>query len=338
MIESYNKTLFYENGEAKISLKVEKPEKLYKYYSLSENSLNNLKDQNIHFTHPYNLNDLMDGNLQLWDLEEFYKDFAYETKGSMDELTFNKEIIQKHSFEYYKNRGVLCLTESFDNNLFWPHYTTEQGFCIEFNSSTFLESFSNADFLFFPISYEPLKKIDFKENIRKEIIQGKAKINAKLPLLYALSFKDTIWAYEKEWRILLRKKNLGEVFHPLNPISDIEFQKEIKDLRNRNIDFNYESINKVILSNLFFHKNRFNFQVRQEKKDIYFFRKKFTNENNILYKFFEELKENYNDKIFQLDKDYEKETNRFKSKLFYSIKILELDFDKIVIERKLNCG
>jgi hypothetical protein len=40
MIESYNKTLFYENGEAKISLKVEKPEKLYKYYSLSEKSLN----------------------------------------------------------------------------------------------------------------------------------------------------------------------------------------------------------------------------------------------------------------------------------------------------------
>ena len=338
MIEADNKTIYLEDKEAKVSLKVKQPPNFYKYYSLSKYSVENLKNHKIHFSHPYNLNDIMDGNLQLWDLEDFYQDFLKKSKIQMDEFTFGKEIVQKHSFEYYKHRGVLCLTESFNNKLFWPHYTSEQGFCLEFESDKFLESFSKEEVLIFPISYEPLKKINFNKYIEKEIVDGKANINAKLPLLYALSYKDSIWEYEKEWRILLRKKNLGEVSHPLNPISDEKFKEENENLKLRNISFAKNSISKIILSNLFFHKNRFNSQFRKEGIDTYTFRDNEMNDDSILYQFLNLIRSQHNDKIYQLDRDFDKANNHFLGKLYYKIKILELDFQKIVIERTLNSG
>lgn len=254
MIEAYNKTLYYQGDKVKISLKTEIPEKFYKYYSLSFYSVKNLVDKNIHFSHPYNLNDIMDGNLQLWDLEEFYQEVMQESKCKIDEFAFRKDIVQNKSFEFYKHRGVLCLTDSFDNNLFWPHYTSEQGFCLEFNSKKFLNSFKEENIKTFPISYQPLRKINLSENINKKKELGKANIDVNLPILYALSFKDEIWKYENEWRVLLTKKNLGGISHPLNPINDIDFMDENENIKKRNIPFNSDSINKVILSNLFFHK------------------------------------------------------------------------------------
>ncbi|SFZ95179.1 Protein of unknown function [Flaviramulus basaltis] len=333
-IDSYNKTLFYEGENAKVSLKVDLPKKLYKYYSLSNYSFKNLKDKKIHFSHPYDLNDLMDGSLWLWDLNSFYEEYSKDVKNPLTFQEIQKDIYQNHSNEYYKHRGVLCLTNSFNNKLFWPHYTSEQGFCIEFNSQEFLNSFGKEEYMIFPISYEPLKQIKFNDYIIKTIKNKKAEINANLPLLYALSFKDEIWEYENEWRILLKKDNLGELSHPLNTIGDLKYNLENKEIQKRNIPYNSKSIAKIILSTLFFNKNRFNFQVISKNKTIFHFRKKYTSDNSLLIGFLEEIKDEFNDKIYQLDRVFDPESSSFANKILFKIKIIELDFDKLIIERK----
>ena len=136
---------------------------------------------------------------------------------------------------------------------------------------------------------------------------------------------------------ILRKENLGDLSHPLNIIDDKKFNDENKILNNRNINFLQESVDKIILSNLFFHKNRFCKHIRENNKEIFFFRKR--NEDDISHSitisnFFTELMTNFNDKIYQVDKHLNSDKNDFSSIITYKIKIIEVDNDKLVIERK----
>ncbi len=343
-IESSNKTIFYEGQEATVSLKVDLPEKLYKYYALTERTLKNLVDQKIHFSHPYSLNDIMDGSFMLWDTTDFYNDYLISAENPANKEDFADAFYHSQTEQYYKHRGVLSLTDSFDNKLFWPHYTSEQGFCIEFETNNFLERFkTEGEVIIFPISYEPLRRRNFNEHIIKSDFNSEKNINANLPILYALSFKDEIWSYEKEWRILLKKDFLGEVSHPLNHISDLQYDNEIKNLINRNIPYNYDSINKIILSILFFHKDRFNLGYSEPSltntdsvnctRIIYYFRKMNTVDNKLLIDFLTEIKNKFGQKIFQLDKVFDESTNIFVNKLKYRIVIIDIDFDRVVIEK-----
>lgn len=127
MIESYNKILQFnsDKSDVEVILKTKVPKKLYKYYALNKRSLTNLIDKKIHFSHPYTLNDIMDGNFQLLNVDNIYEKFISRTNRiDVSKTEFTKELYKK-SNEYYKHIGVFCLTDSFSNNLFWPHYTFE---------------------------------------------------------------------------------------------------------------------------------------------------------------------------------------------------------------------
>jgi hypothetical protein len=103
-IESYNKILKLSKNKkfVEVTLKEEKPSRLYKYYALNKNSLSNLTDNKIHFSHPYTLNDIMDGNFQLLNLENVYKKIIQKDFGEQTTLNdFNKYFNQK-SNEFYK--------------------------------------------------------------------------------------------------------------------------------------------------------------------------------------------------------------------------------------------
>lgn len=338
MIESYNKILkFNEEDEIEVIPKIKIPKKLYKYYSVNNNSLNSLIDKKVHFSHPYTLNDLMDGNFQLLDLDDIYKNYISRAKNKNISLHNFRKFLYQQSSEYYKHIGVYCLTDSYANNLFWPHYTFEQGFSIEYNTDKFLHSFKN-EIKILPITYEKLKSINLDKYTREKkiIANGKLGINTNinLGLYYTLSYKDEIWKYENEWRIILKKKNLGELSHPLNAINDGDYNKELKNLKNRNISIEPESIEKIILSNLFFHKSRFNHQMRIDNLDHYFFRKKDAENFTLLFSFFKEMEMNFNNKLFQIDRQFLRDTNEFITKITYKIKIIAINEDKIIIERK----
>ncbi len=343
MIESYNKILKFndDKSDVEVILKTEIPEKLYKYYALNERSLTNLIDKKIHFSHPYTLNDIMDGNFQLLNVDKIYKKFIDRTnRKDISQTEFTKELYKK-SNEYYKHIGVFCLTDSFSNNLFWPHYTFEQGFSVEFNSKILLSSFHNEKIKTFPISYEKLKSIDLdKYAIENSVLingQPKIETNINLGLYYVLSFKDCIWKYENEWRIVLKKENLGDLAHPLNLIENELYGEQWEKLKNRNTDMKADSIEKIILSNLFFHKSRFCSQTRDKDNETFIFRKRNeyeTEQSRILYTFFQELKEKFNEKLYQIDKHLDPVKNEFESRITFKIKVIKLDKNKVVIERK----
>ena len=343
MIESYNKILKFngDNSDIEVILKTKIPEKLYKYYALNERSITNLIDKKIHFSHPYTLNDIMDGNFQLLNVDKIYKKFIDRTnRRDVSQTEFIKEISKKSS-EYYEHIGVFCLTDSYSNNLFWPHYTFEQGFSVEFNSKNLLSSFDSKKIKTIPISYEKLKSIDLdKYTIENRVLingQPKIETNINLGLYYVLSFKDCIWKYENEWRIVLKKENLGDLAHPLNLIDNELYEEQLEKLKNRNINIKADSIEKIILSNLFFHKSRFCRQIRNKDNEVFIFRKRNeceTEQSKILFSFFEELKEKFNEKLYQIDKHSDSVKNEFESKITFKIKVIELDENKVVIERK----
>lgn len=341
-IDSYNKILkFSKKNEVQVTSKIELPKKLYKYSTISKNSLENLVDRKVHFSHPYNLNDIMDGNFQLLNLEDSYKKYIARTQDKNVSIHSFRQELYKKSSEYFKHIGVYCLTNSYSNNLFWPHYTFEQGFSIEYNTKEFLNSFNKDEIRVIPITYEKLKSINLDEYSKEEKIfrNGKLSIttNINLGLYYTLSYKDEIWKYENEWRLILKRENLGELSHPLNNISDENYNKELESLKNRNIPINAHSIEKIILSNLFFHKKRFREQLRINEQEHFYFRKR--NEREIkefelLFSFFQEMKKNYNNQLFQIDRHFLPEKNEFITKITYQIKIIDLNSDRIIIERR----
>ena len=119
MIESNNKILKFNDDEndVEIVLKAEMPERLYKYYALNQRSLNNFTSSKIHFSHPYTLNDIMDGNFQLLNLDKVYEKFIQllttlnnrtfssdELKSIEEELDrFDLESKEKKKLKYFKN-------------------------------------------------------------------------------------------------------------------------------------------------------------------------------------------------------------------------------------------
>lgn len=334
MISSYNKKLYLDNkGDLDVELlNIQVPDFFYKYYSLSKYSIESLKENTIHFSHPHTLNDIMDGNLQLWDMFDFLKEYKQKAnKHHISDVELIKYFYENLSKEFYKHRGVLCLTDNFNNDLFWPHYTSEQGFCLEFESDKFVDSFSNDDLLVVPISYQKLMPINFNDHIRKQKVSGKMVVNANLPLGYILSFKDKIWEYENEWRLILRSLNpLGVVSRPLD-INDIQYKKENEDKKLRNKKYNQESLSKVILSTLFFNNKRFNKEIRDNNDISYHFK---NSDNNELYQFVHMLYTSYNDKIFQLDKIYDETESQIIRKMSYKINIVDLTDKYVKIKRE----
>lgn len=328
-IETLSKTIYFnhETNDVDVDIKVSIPLKFYKYLNINERSVENFKNNKIHFSHPFKLNDLMEGNTQLWDLEEYIKHYQEKTDHPKEYIL--KFLSQDSLEEAFIHRGVLCLTTKFNNNLFWPHYTNEQGVCLEFKTDKFLQSFENEDYFLFPIDYGELKRINFKDYVIETKQKGRVSVDFNLPIIYTLAVKDNIWKYENEWRIILKKKDLGKISHPLRIIDNKTLEEECKSLDNRNIHYNNDSISKIILSTLFFSHHRFNKCEFQRENIKYYFR----NSDNPLFDFLLELKNNFNDKIFQIDREII-ENNQIVSKLNYQVEIIEITSKYIIINRK----
>src|SRR5690606_21384251 len=156
-----------------------------------------------------------------------------------------------------------------------------------------------------PIDYGRLERINFKDYVAETTKDDKVSVNVNLPIIYTLAVKDEIWEYENEWRIILKKENLGKISHPLRIIDDKTYEEESKTLINRNINYNNNSISKIILSTLFFNHNRFN-KIESNNENLKYY---FRNFDKPLFDFLLELKNKYSNKIFQIDRDINENQN-----------------------------
>ena len=220
------------------------PKKMYKHYSLNYNSVNVLtgnENPYLYFSHPNQLNDILDGSMLLWDfknlnqryfsliLQGIYKHFGISNKDFIGQFSNDKlcKLYQESknvSFEDIKlmlsflnsfNTGVLSLTESCNNNLMWAHYSYDDGFVLELNIDKLLEGLklNFKDYYIFPISYKKkLYPIDFSKYIKFE----NSELSMMEPILYYVSTKYKTWKYENEWRVLITKDKLGHSINKLD--------------------------------------------------------------------------------------------------------------------------
>lgn len=132
----------------------------YKYYSISENTINAIKGKYFYCSRPSQLNDLFDCRVPIEyenksdsEIEEWIRcngggwlrdllpeehQFPYDTAADV------REAIRNGSFdEYFYTRfnkkeidsfHVLSLTNTYKNQVLWGTYTDNKGICIEFKS------------------------------------------------------------------------------------------------------------------------------------------------------------------------------------------------------------
>lgn len=319
------KSFTLQNNDLEVEVHEPLPDKLYKYFSINKNSINNFITGKLHFSNPFKLNDIMEGSSQLWNLESFIDEYITETgRDSHQIFEYISKIIPE---DFFAHRGVLCLTDSFDNELFWPHYTSELGFCVELNQQTFFNSIICDNKLLYPIDYKPLERIEFKSFIIKTLNGSEMSVNALLPMIYSISLKGVIWNYEREWRLMIKKEGLGKVSHPLRIIDEKQNTTEIDNLQNRNISFDKNSIQKIIVSTLFFSNSRFSkIEIISDFSRKYYFK----GDSLYLFLFFLEISKNYNNRLFQIDRDVK--DNIVISKLNYKHQVIDITEKYVVLE------
>lgn len=312
--------------------KMTQPETLYKYYGLNKNSIDAFLNSYFYFTHPNQLNDLLDSSDLLLDLmdcnEKFYEEYTKalikKVNGDFDMiLSYQDEkknafrnIAKLIYFFHFENVGILSLTNSPFNNLMMPHYTSESGFLLEINLKKFIKELeiSSSEFTkIFPINYSnEIKPINYFENISEHYFDyngGSIKrVDDTIPFLYLLSLKDIKWSYENEWRIILFKKNLGNVKNP------VDFNNHNGNV-DRKIKFNQSCIDKIILGPLFFNNEIFEEELNERNK--YRLKKKILRDESNLKDFLVKLSsKTFLDKIFiqNIEVNYQG-TRRFCHKL-----------------------
>lgn len=188
------------------------PEFLYKYETLTTQSLLNLKRGIIHFGSPLNFNDPYDcaltPNIETpsdADIESIRNN--YLTRGNLPKQaqiefeTFSiiklrdifvrkaQEALETAIQDFLKTKGVACFSESNDDLLMWSHYGGHyKGFCLEFATTS--EPFQKIH----KVRYLPTLP---RLNIASILLDKDFHIVREL-----FCTKSQAWSYEKEWRAI----------------------------------------------------------------------------------------------------------------------------------------
>ena len=104
-----------------------------------------------------------------------------------------------------KNMGICSLSEVKDSHQLWINYAqNETGYCVEYD----LTDYENLVFLY-PVIYEDDRKTNIANNIVMSFIgemifgMSNGQIMAdRTPYMQMFLTKNTIWDYQKEWRLL----------------------------------------------------------------------------------------------------------------------------------------
>ncbi len=246
------------------------PKILYKFSSSSSESF--LKRE-IFFNDPYEFNDPFDMKIRrkvellpkedlvlqnvyrlnkeipdqsfqlLWNIAE--KD--YESKKSHNpkhfkEMSFNAQIIERN----LNKKRVLCLSKKNDDILMWAHYgDSNKGICIGYNTeilcTILFENYFDEFLGIFKVEYSSqypdiIPTVGFSlENVRKR-----------------LAVKSIIWAYEKEWRLIVYNQsniaidNLDEIVEEIILGSNVQPETEKEILTIQRDKYPHAQVFKVV--------------------------------------------------------------------------------------------
>lgn len=235
----------YHKGEQQIfSIKPDAnlalPKTLFKYYALSEHSVDAITHFYIYASHPNQLNDS-------FDCSENILDFAscpeINLKCMCGEL-YNQGLLlfgglqglrenAPHIFKLlcYKKIGIISLCQERTNPQMWANYANNDGFCVEF----YHEAFPFAHNGPFPMHY-----VEKYEQVRVEY-------NIQECLLVQTNVKTKDWENEHEWRILASNpEDLDFEFYERNGMKSKIFNQG--DEHDRKLRYPLSAIRSITLA------------------------------------------------------------------------------------------
>lgn len=292
------------------------PKSIFKFYSISKYSIDALSKNYLHASHPLELNDILDSShFLLYSSEsidyEYYKNFykgVFEDENELIKLYDNdvnsnqcRKLISDIYDMSFNLLGIISLTARENNTLMWPHYTQEKGFQIKFNSHSLIknieQNLKNDEgelFGFYPVNYtKTLNPIDISK-FR----------NLHIPIAYLSNIKLADWSYEKEWRIIASKKNMGIPYSKsgLNLTPDYIGNKENRQIKYDKIDIEEICVGQSFITAKDFeiewldNSKEFNITIKNDLETIHF---------NNLKNFLHIICDNYNDKLYFSGVKYE---------------------------------
>lgn len=175
---------------------IEKPKTFFKYYSLSDNSIDALTGLYIYASHPNLLNDPHDCYEKIVDIDSedslkalwngFYDGIIQTYNGDMQKVAEYSRYVFKTI--YYRKIGIFSMTDSSLNEALWAYYTGNEGFCLEFDIDKFPFRTSGP----FPINYQ------------KELGPVSTRTyGLGVAALVQTNVKKDCWSNEKEWRLIV---------------------------------------------------------------------------------------------------------------------------------------
>ena len=198
-----------------------KPDTFFKYYALTDYSVDALTNMYVYASHPAQLNDPFDCDLKLAKIEDednaktLLQPIYEEVERLFDD---NRQALFEFSTDcfstlVFRKQGVLSLTDSCENMRMWALYTENTGFCVEWDINQFRFAKKGP----FPIHYVDAK--DIRELSSKEF-------DVRTMALIQTNVKQDCWDDENEWRLLIQSpegfdmKTFGKHAEELNQFCD----------------------------------------------------------------------------------------------------------------------
>ncbi|MFT6835252.1 MAG: hypothetical protein ACJA0H_001288 [Francisellaceae bacterium] len=211
------------------------PVNLYKYETLSIQSLLNLKNQTVYFASPAGFNDPYDCAIKAQideptdeEIERLRKIYlskgwpqnvihALESKSLLELkpilLKLAREVNSTIIDNFIKNRGVSCFSEVNNELLMWAHYADKYtGFCLEFDTNSEI--------------FEKARKVKYLDTMPKLNIASIFADKEREHIMDLFCIKSKAWEYEQEWRTI--HSEASKVFtYDTNSLTGIYFGPEM---------------------------------------------------------------------------------------------------------------
>lgn len=218
------------------------PKSFFKYYSMSDYSIDALTYMYVYASHPAQLNDPFDCDVNLARIEDdvsakyllqgFYNDLRRASRSDSQFFDYASDVFT--TIEFAK-LGILSLTNSCTNPVMWSLYSENKGFCLEFDISKF------------PFSYYGPFPIHYVDIIR----HASSKVYGVTTLAAIQSnVKEKCWCHENEWRLLIQNPP------GLDMVTYGKYSNEINNsspnLHNRKFGYPISALKSITLGVNFF--------------------------------------------------------------------------------------
>lgn len=168
------------------------PKTLFRYRTISVNSLREISTSSFYASKPSAFNDPFDCDF-CWktqskeDIQKYYTTDKFE----FDEIESEIASLEVGIKDDVQNLGITCFTTDPLNPLMWAHYANgHRGVCIEYKREGVLDS-------------EAFKKVKYDRD-QKIIVNSVGFIeNVEFFFDEVVYHKLKEWIYEKEWRLML---------------------------------------------------------------------------------------------------------------------------------------